>query len=386
MAKITLFFTYGVSLKTWDEFGFLSREITYYHDLSKKGIKVQFLTYGDATDYNISGVPKNIEIVPIYTKATRPKNKILMILQSFLIPFIFRHELSSSDIFKSNQIWGSWVAVIAKFLFSRPLFIRVGYDLYKNSLIDEKNKFKLLFIFLISKLAYKSADHILLPTNEISDFAIKKYNLKLEKISIYPNWIDTNLFRKFKVSEIYTNRVLFIGRLSKEKNIPLLINSLSKTKIALDIIGDGDLKKYLQSHIKSLSIDAKFLGRVPNSELPKIINKYPIYVLCSIYEGNPKTLLEAMSCERAVIGTNQPGINNIINHNLNGALCDSSVTSLRESIIALIHDKNKRLKMGRAARRFIVNRNSMTSLIKLEMLIYNQFKNTHKFNFKETSK
>ena len=164
MTKVTLFFTYGLSLKAWDEFGFLSREISYYHDLSKKGIKVQFLTYGDATDHSVGGVPKNIEIIPIYKKIKRPKNKILMLLQSILIPFLFKKELNSSDIFKSNQIWGAWVAVIAKFLFSKPLLIRVGYDLYKNALIDEKNKFKLLFIFVSSKLAYKSADHILLPT------------------------------------------------------------------------------------------------------------------------------------------------------------------------------------------------------------------------------
>jgi glycosyltransferase involved in cell wall biosynthesis len=272
-------------------------------------------------------------------------------------------------------MWGSWVPVIAKFFFQKPLFIRVGYDLYKNSLIDEKNKLKLLFIFLISKLAYKSADHILLPTTEISYFAIKKYKLNPDKICIYPNWVDTSLFKKYILTKNYTNRVLFIGRLSKEKNIPLLINSLSKTNIGLDIIGEGDLKKNLQSEAKSLSIDVRFLGRIPNSELPKVINKYPIYILCSDYEGSPKTLLEAMSCEIAVIGTDQAGINNVITHDLNGILCDSSVKSLRESIIDLINNKNKRTRLGRAARKIIMNNNSKTSLIRLEMLIYKRFKN-----------
>ena len=216
----------------------------------------------------------------------------------------------------------------------------------------------------------------------------RKKQKKLQKVADAQkeNYKDKKIHDKLKLDQIPKcfNTILGVTGSGKTFVMANVIKNLNRPCIIL--AQNKTLAAQLYNEFKSLSIDAKFLGRVPNSELPKIINKYPIYVLCSNYEGNPKTLLEAMSCERAVIGTNRPGINNIINHNLNGVLCDSSVTSLRESIIALIHDKNKRLKMGRAARRYIVNRNSMTSLIKLEMLIYNQFKNTHKFNFKETSK
>ena len=36
------------------------------------------------------------------------------------------------------------------------------------------------------------------------------------------------------------------------------------------------------------------LGKIPNNQLPQIYNNHAIYVICSHYEGNPKTLLEAM--------------------------------------------------------------------------------------------
>ena len=50
---ITLFFTYGVSLKTWSETRLLQRETRIYQELMKRfGVQVQFLTYGDATDHN----------------------------------------------------------------------------------------------------------------------------------------------------------------------------------------------------------------------------------------------------------------------------------------------------------------------------------------------
>ena len=43
--RITLFFTYGVSLKIWADSGLLDRETRIYQELIKKGFKVYFLTY-----------------------------------------------------------------------------------------------------------------------------------------------------------------------------------------------------------------------------------------------------------------------------------------------------------------------------------------------------
>ena len=54
--------------------------------------------------------------------------------------------------------------------------------------------------------------------------------------------------------------------------------------------------------------------------MPQYYNRCKVYVLCSLYEGNPKTLLEAMACGCAVVGTNVLGIQEIIRHQENGLL------------------------------------------------------------------
>ncbi len=48
--NLVLFFTYGVSLKMWDEKGLLDREVSLYQMLAKEGIKTAFITYGDEED------------------------------------------------------------------------------------------------------------------------------------------------------------------------------------------------------------------------------------------------------------------------------------------------------------------------------------------------
>jgi glycosyltransferase involved in cell wall biosynthesis len=62
------------------------------------------------------------------------------------------------------------------------------------------------------------------------------------------------------------------------------------------------------------------MGVVPNNEMPAVLNRYRYYILPSLHEGMPKTLLEAMACGLVCIGTDVEGINNIIEDNVNGCL------------------------------------------------------------------
>ena len=49
------------------------------------------------------------------------KNKYIRIIKSLAIPFIFRDVLRTSSIFKTNQLKGSWVAILSK-LFTKPTY------------------------------------------------------------------------------------------------------------------------------------------------------------------------------------------------------------------------------------------------------------------------
>ena len=92
------------------------------------------------------------------------------------------------------------------------------------------------------------------------------------------------------------DRIVYVGRLSKEKNLFNLLSALSTTGYQLDLYGDGELKDSLQSRAQKLGIDAQFKGVVSNSKLPLILNRYNYFILPSISEGMPKALIEAMAC------------------------------------------------------------------------------------------
>ena len=115
---------------------------------------------------------------------------------------------------------------------------------------------------------------------------------------------------------------------------------------------------------------ATFLGNIDNHLLPDIYNKCDIYVLCSRYEGNPKTLLEAMACGCFVIGTDIVGIREIITTDITGILVQENSQSLRESILKFINNADRRMTLGKAARQQVVQRNSLDEAVGKEWNTY----------------
>ena len=91
----------------------------------------------------------------------------------------------------------------------------------------------------------------------------------------------------------------------------------------------------LKIELKAYAKNVKIPGRKPNNKIPKILNKYSVYVICSKIEGNVKTLLEAMACELICIGSNVEGINNIISNKKNYFLVNNSKELKRHYLIYL---------------------------------------------------
>src|SRR5262245_19131877 len=61
--RLVLFFSRGVSLQSWDEAGMLEREVALYRRLQERGVRVSFVTYGDARDRDYAGRLPGIQIL-----------------------------------------------------------------------------------------------------------------------------------------------------------------------------------------------------------------------------------------------------------------------------------------------------------------------------------
>ena len=369
--NITLFFSYGISLRDWYDKGLLQREIVLYRELSKYH-NISFLTYGDESDYEYKQLIGNIKLFPIYSIIKKPKNRVFQLFQTALIPRQLTHLLKHTDLLKTNQMWGGWVAVIAKIIYKKPLIVRCGYEQYDFAIKAGKSLYYRIFIYFTSMLTYRLANRIHVATEEDKQFVIDNFLASASKVYVHPNWIDIAKYKPLPETK-KKNAVLYVGRLNRQKNIPLLLRALSNTDIQLDIVGVGEMRGELSYMANKLNVHVNFIGSISNDRMNELYNLYKVYVLCSHYEGNPKTLLEAMASGAAVIGTDVPGIRNVIQHEEDGLLVPDDKVLLREAIMHLLADEKIGEKFGKNARNKIIENNSLQVEVKKELAAYDQF-------------
>lgn len=377
MKKILVTFTFGISLRTWRDQGLLDRELLIYKKMIKEGYKIGFLTYGDNTDLGLKKHVNEIEVYPIYSYLKKPKGKILQFFHSFFIPFKLASIFKEYDIYKTNQMLGAWVAVIAKFLYKKRLIVRCGYEWLRTT-FRESGLLRRVWItpfgYLFELVSYTFADRIIVSSQSILDFIRKFFRPFAHKVIVIPNFIDTENFRK-GTAEHYKNRILYVGRLNRRKNLINLLKAIKDMEIGLDIIGEGNYFAKLNRFIETNNLDVRFLGRVPNAKLPVYINRYPIFALVSYFEDNPKTLLEAMACERVIVGSKVEGIKDLIDDNVSGILVSTDADGIREGMEKTFRlTEDKRIALGKGARELVIKTFSVDKVFEKERSLYEVLK------------
>ena len=332
-----LFFSRGMSFAKWHELELLDREKLVYEKHLAEGTisKVYCFTYG-AYDANYSHlIHEDLIIIsmPIFFNS-----KIGINIYSFLLPIIKFKHMKKCDILKNDQMDGSWSAVIAKIFFRKKLLIRTGFTL--SVFMNRKgSKVKELIAILMESFAYYFCDFATVSSKHSKLYIMHKYNLKDKDISVLYNYINVDKFNILK-SGYKNDRLLFIGRLDQQKNLVNLFYALNGLDVGIDLYGDGTLKNDLMALSKVIGIDARFMGKVSNAQMPEVMNKYKYYILPSLYEGMPKTLIEAMCCGLICMGTDTLGINEVIN-NKNGYLIPSTNASDISKVIINVIKNNK---------------------------------------------
>lgn len=359
--NIGFFFTYGYSLKTWKNSGNISRELQILELLTERyDITFTLFTYGDEDDFKIIEKNKKFKIVPIYSKIKPSNIKIINYLKSFLILYKFKKEIKNTNIIHQHQLLGSWVTIFIKFIFKKPLLIRTGYDMYLFSKFENKNRFLVVLYKLLTLISLKFCDLYTVTSKSDKNFLGKKFKKYSYKILLRPNFVDNNFQTLIETRS--SKKILSVGRLTYQKNFELLINQFKNSDFEIDIVGDGELLKPLKSLAKTNNVKVNFLGNVEFSTLLKLYNKYFFYVSTSLYEGNPKSVLEALASGCIVLASNIPNHQEIIENEENGYLFDLENPNIVELCKKITEDKDLINKISSNATKYLEENNSIDLL------------------------
>ncbi|MEH7356287.1 glycosyltransferase [Neobacillus drentensis] len=185
---------------------------------------------------------------------------------------------------------------------------------------------------------------------------IEEYGFEENQVPMIFNGIDLN---KYIQKNDYTNKgiinILHIGRFSEQKNHAGLLESFKivhenvpNTKLRL--IGLGNLEKVIKNKVKDLNLDGcvEFLGL--KADVYPYLNEADIFILPSLWEGMPITLIEAMATGLPIVATAVGGVPDMIKDNKTGLLVDTNNAQIAEALQKLIKDTNLRKEIGNAAK------------------------------------
>jgi glycosyltransferase involved in cell wall biosynthesis len=363
---LALFFSHGMSLSSWDTCGLFDREVGYYQGLAEAIGDVLFVTY-DRASPGLEGYLRRIRpVTAIYNRW-----QLGYRIYGLVAPLLHSLQLRRCKAFKSNQLSGAWTAAIAKLILRRPLIVRCGYITSSFVKVGGASRARFLLTLLLERFSLRAADVVFVATESDRAHLVRAHRVSPERLRVMPNPIDTERFRRLSDRPKKPGRVVFVGRFSEQKCLDLLIDACIQVPgCELLLVGSGPLEPELRERARGAAIE--FRGVVPNGQLPDLLNEAEVFVLPSRYEGCPKALLEAMACGLPVVGTNAPGIREIIQHGINGLLCEPRADLLASAVEELLRDEELRKRLGSQARQFVVDGYSQASLIRNETAILNQ--------------
>lgn len=253
-----------------------------------------------------------------------------------------KHDFSS-DFMHFNRIEAALAS--RKWRGEKLLFVHNDIQKQMNS-TDGNNailwqKFPALYFALESYLM-RRFDHIYSCHTDTAEFYQQKYPDLAQSISYLENTVDEEVFYPLD-SEVdkqvqsrnlaremglvdNTRFLLFAGRLHPQKDPLLLIEafaSLNQPDTHLLIAGAGELETEIRLRIADAGLGKKItlLGAVPQAKLASLHRVSSVFVLSSVYEGLPLTVLEALSSGTPVVTTNSGETPNFLTAD-SGIVCD----------------------------------------------------------------
>lgn len=140
------------------------------------------------------------------------------------------------------------------------------------------------------------------------------------------------------------------------------------------VVGDGPLRKELELTRKNLGLEERVIMPGLQSDVKPWYSAMDIFMMTSVFEGLPVALLEAMSMQCAVVTTDAGGIKEVVRDAIDGIVVTTErYRDLSEQIALLAGDQQRRMDLGEAARKCVLQRFSLTRMVMELENLYSEF-------------
>lgn len=210
-------------------------------------------------------------------------------------------------------------------------------------------------------VVHHAAECLIVSSPSVAAALRQRSGVPERKLQVVSNAIDVSQFADVHQPLMAPERVTvgFIGRLDPVKRIGDLIEAagLLGERYHVHIFGAGEERSRLERRIGELKLEDRVLLRGPVKGPREALEQMNVLVLPSEAEGFGLVLIEAMAAGVAVVGTDVPGIRDVVRHEQTGLLVPvRSPGSLAAAVRRLAEDGDLRERLTRQGRAEVVER------------------------------
>ncbi len=181
--------------------------------------------------------------------------------------------------------------------------------------------------------------------------------LSTDKVRVAPNASDFARVKAQRTGFDEPFRLLFVGRLNRQKNVPLLLESLRyfidtySLPVRLNIVGDGEEMGMVRQMIADFGLagQVSLPGYVTGPDLERVYENADAFVLTSTTEGFGQVLLEAMAKGLPVIASDIRCVRTVVADGSSGLLVSRTKKDVAAAIYHLIRDDGLYVKLSAGA-------------------------------------
>ncbi|MDO8476016.1 MAG: glycosyltransferase family 4 protein [Candidatus Rokubacteria bacterium] len=273
-------------------------------------------------------------------------------------------EFRRCSVLRVFQITGVIPALRAKRRFGIPYVTTYGFWYGRLSRPGPKRVLKAV----VERLGLRHAAAVIATTEELRVRAARL----APRVELIPNGVDLRLFRPGDGERARGRRIVYVGRLSPEKNLQTVVEATASAGAGatLRLAGSGPLRADLDAQARAQGGSVEFLGVVEQAKLPAVYTSSDVFVLASFTEGHPKVLLEAMACGLPCVASDCAGNRSLITDGETGLLFDPHrPEELAARLRQVFDDPALAARLGKAARKMIVERYDLSTLVAREIAL-----------------
>lgn len=220
-----------------------------------------------------------------------------------------------------------------------------------------------------NRLAYRCADRVLANSAAVGRLLVETDGVRPEKLVVIPNFVDESAFDPIEPGQAEALRqelglpadalvVGVVANLRPVKDHQTLLRAIAllepawRDRTHVVLIGEGSERQPLQALARELGLGDRVHLPGSRSSTPNLHHLFDVSVLCSLHEGFPNSLVEAMAAGRPIVATNVGGIPDAVTPGENGLLVPAqSPDALAAGIGVLLANPDRRRAMGEAGLR-----------------------------------